>query len=395
MDPQKSSFIKDEVSGRLDSIIVDAIEKGASDIHFDPERDSLNIRFRIDGVLYPVQYIEQFQQDALLTRIKVVAQIKITEHRLPQDGHFEFKYKDKVYNIRVATLPTTYGETIVLRIFNRADILINLENMGLEKDQLQVINEFIATPTGMVLITGPTGSGKTNLLYSLINSLNQDSRNIVTLEDPIEYQMPMIRQSQVSEDTGFTFARAMRSIIRQDPDVVMIGEIRDNETAQMSIQAALTGVLILSTFHTFDVPALISRLSEMGISNTYIAQTVKAVIATRLVRKICPSCKEQYNPSDAEKKLLGEKRASQPIFRGKGCDYCGGRKYVGRTGIFEVVRFGNDLRSAIIERRTVAYINDLLRSKNIKSLFESGMNKVANGTTSIEEVIRVVGYPAS
>ena len=390
MDPQ-ASYIKEEPSKKVDEIVLEAIQKGASDIHFDPERESLNIRYRIDGVVYPAGYLDTYQQEAITTRIKVISGIKITEHRIPQDGHFEFKLNEKVYNIRVSTLPTTYGETIVMRIFNREDILIDLANLGMEEDQLSEISKLIATPSGMIVITGPTGSGKTNLLYSILNSINKEDKNIITIEDPIEYQMPIIRQVQINEDTGLDFPHVMRSVVRQDPDVVMIGEIRDKETAQMAVSAALTGVLILSTFHTFDVPALVSRLIEMGLSNTNIAQSIKAVISTRLVRKICPACKTSDTPNELEKKLLGA-NAATPIYQGKGCNACQNRRYLGRTGIFEIVSFDDDLRASIIERRPVIFINELLKKKVLKSLHVSGLNKVFSGITSMEEFIRVVGY---
>jgi len=371
------------------SILESALDSRASDIHIEPESDHLNIRFRIDGILHPFKRLDKYSKENTTTKIKVLSDMNITEHRQPQDGHFEFLYKNVLYNFRVSSLPALFGENIVLRILNREDMLLKLKNTGLEEDQLSLIDKLILSPSGMILITGPTSSGKTNLLYSVINSLNSPFRNIVTLEDPIEYRIEAIRQSQINDSIGFTFAKAMRSVVRQDPDIIMLGEIRDADTARMAIQAALIGTLVLSTFHTFDVPALVTRLLEMGISQVVVAQTLKAVIATRLVRKICSSCKSTYDLNRDEKKLVGENVTT--LYRAKGCYLCKGTGYLGRTGIYEVACIDDDIKTAIVEKHPVAYLHQLLKKKQTHSLKASALDKVISGITTIEEISRVLG----
>lgn len=381
------------VSDWFDAILVKAIENRASDIHLEPERESWNVRFRIDGVLYLVEALKFFSQEQISSRIKVLSHMDIAEHRLPQDGHFEFQHQGTIYNMRVSVLPALYGETMVLRIFNREDMLIQLGRLGLTQDQLGTIDRLVRNPSGMLLITGPMSSGKTSLLYSMLHVLNTQERNIVTLEDPIEFQMAGIRQTQINEASGLTFAKAMRAVVRQDPDIVMLGEIRDADTAQISMQAALTGIFILSTFHTFDVPALVSRLIEMGVTNSVVAQTVKAVISSRLVRKICVSCKEPYAPNELEKRFLeGETIDTSSFQKGKGCPACQNRGYSGRIGVFEVAYFDEEIRSSILEKKSASFIHELLRKKQMKSLREIVLEKVSEGITTLDEVIRVVGF---
>ena len=263
--------------------------------------------------------------------------------------------------------------------------------MGLEEDQLRLINNLITSPSGMILTTGPTGSGKTTFLYSILHALNKPDKNIVTLEDPIEFQMAGLRQTNINEAMNLTFAKAMRSVVRQDPDIVMLGEIRDDETAQMAIQAALTGILIFSTFHTFDVPALVTRFIEMGISSSVAAQIIKGVISIRLVRKVCFSCREPYVMTDTQRQFLGLSSNVQVFQRGKGCNLCQAKGYTGRTGIFEIVYFDDEIRAAIIEKKPASYLYELLSKKNIKSLKTSAISKVAQGVTTIEEIVRVMG----
>lgn len=377
----------------MDRILADAIDSRASDIHLEPERDSFNVRFRIDGILYTIESLTKYSQEKIISRIKVLANINITEHRLPQGGNFEFNYKDRVYNIRVSTLPTPDGEATALRILNREEILMRLQELGFDKNQLETINKFIVSPHGMILITGPSGSGKTALLYSILNDLNKPDNNIITLEDPIEFQMPTVRQAQISESTGLDFARAMRSVLRQDPDVLMVGEIRDPETAQMAFQAALTGILVFSTFHTLDVPGLVARLVEMGIPRSVVAQAIEGVVSSRLVRKICDSCKKPYQLSDYEKMILGDKSKGKKFQKGEGCKNCLNSGYFGRTGIFEVAHFDDEIRSAIIGKEPYVSLRKLLEEKGIKTLRESAIDKVFQGITTVEEVARVTGTP--
>src|SRR4030067_3087695 len=279
----------------LNRLITDAIGKRASDVHIEPQREKIQVKFRIDGMLRDIEHINLDNTDSTTSRIKVLAGLDITEHRLPQDGHFEFNYDIRVYNVRVSTFPTIYGETIVMRILNRDDMLINISELGFDESQYQNVINLISQPYGMILITGPSGSGKTTLLYSILNSIKKDTNNIITIEDPVEVQMEEIRQTQVNEATAFTFAKALKAVLRQDPDIIMVGEIRDSETAQISIQAALTGRLVFSTFHTLNVFGVTARLIEMGVPRSVTANSVNAVISSRLVRKICNSCKEQHN----------------------------------------------------------------------------------------------------
>lgn len=367
-----------------------SINNRASDIHFEPTMKDFIIRIRIDGLLHLLGKLPRLFHEKTISRIKVLAQINIAEHRTPQDGHFEVRVNDKLYSIRVSTLPTIYGESVVLRILNKEDLVIKLEELGFEDDQLVFVNQLITIPAGMILTTGPMGSGKTTLLYSLLNVLSRPEKSVLTLEDPVEYQMPDIRQSQVNETAGFTFARAMRSIVRQDPNIVLVGEIRDEETAHMAMQAALTGVLVLSTFHTFDVPALVNRFKEMGVSTSIITQAIQGVIFTRLVRTICTQCKISYEPSEYDRRMLGE-RTPSALFKGKGCNNCNNIGYIGRTGVFEIVYFDHDIRSAIIENRPASYIYDILAHKKVKSLKESCVNKILDGKTTTSEVLRVLG----
>jgi type IV pilus assembly protein PilB len=378
--PVSLASVHGQTSNIVDYIVTTAIKNRASDIHIEPLHDKLNIRFRIDGVMYPVENFDTFSKEEIITRIKVLSGLDIAEHRFPQDGHFEFTATEKVFNFRVSILPTIYGEAIVLRIFNRSDIFIKLTDLGFEPDQLTLIEQFLQSPSGMFLTTGPTGSGKTTLLYSILSSLDKQTKNIITLEDPIEFQMDGIRQTQINEGIGLTFAKVLRSVVRQDPDVVMIGEIRDTDTAQMAIQAALTGILVLSTFHTFDVAALVTRLTEIGFSGSVIAQAIRGVVSTRLMRKLCPVCKVSTVNKDG-----------QTIYEPKGCEKCQNKGYMGRIGIFEVVYFDLDLRNAIIEKQPASVITDLLYKKNVKNLKDIAMLKVAKGDTSMEEVLRVAG----
>jgi type II secretory ATPase GspE/PulE/Tfp pilus assembly ATPase PilB-like protein len=326
-----------------------------------------------------------------------MSNMNITERRLPQDGHFEFNYTNRIHNIRASTFPTLYGETVVLRILNREDVLIKLERLGFLPDQLGLVNKLIASSSGMILTTGPTGSGKTNLLYSIIHALNKPDKNIITLEDPIEYQMANIRQTQINESIGLSYLKAMRSVIRQDPDVVMLGEIRDVDTAQMAVLATLIGVLIFSTFHTFDVPALITRFLEFDITSSIIAQTIKGVISTRLVRMTCESCKEPYEGKEIEKfdsntrNLLEHQTLPSNLQRGRGCEKCGNTGFLGRTGIFEVVYFDEEIKTSIIEHKPPPYISEIIRRKKTRSLRDCAMEKVFQGITTVDEVARVLG----
>jgi type II secretory ATPase GspE/PulE/Tfp pilus assembly ATPase PilB-like protein len=382
----------------IDDLISQAILSRASDIHFEPERDSFNIRFRIDGILHKIDSFEKEEQEKLISKIKVQAGMDITDRRKPQDGHYEFKYEGRLYNIRISSLPTVYGENIVMRILNRDNVLIDLDKLGFLPGQLDLINQLITSYSGMIITTGPTGSGKTNLLYSMIHKLNKPEKNIITLEDPVEYQMDLVRQTEIKESIGFSFSSALRSVVRQDPDIIMIGEIRDTDTALRAVQSALTGILVFSSFHTFDVPAFISRFTEFGITKSVIAQSIKGIISTRLVRINCPTCKKEHELSEIfqnldhfTKNYITAKNNVTKYYKGRGCEYCKNTGYLGRTGLFEIVYFDKDIQSAIIDQQPASTIYQLLKSKNILTLKEVALEKVISGITTFDEVERVMG----
>ncbi len=382
-----------DARAQIDSILISAIDNRASDIHFEPEKDCFNIRFRIDGFLYSAQKLEKDYHDTIISRIKVLSQINITERRFPQDGHFEFEYRNKPYNIRVSTFLSTHGEVAVLRILNRDDILIEIENLGFSKDQLSLIAKLIKKPNGMIIVNGPSGSGKTTLLYSMLNTLNKSNNNIISLEDPVELQIDNIRQIQVNQSIGFTFSKAMRAVLRQDPNIIMVGEIRDSETAQIAIQAALTGILVFSTFHTLDAPGLIARFSEMDIPRSSLSQAIAGIVSVRLMRKICPVCKAQYKLTDSEKTILGIddveiENQKYNFQKGRGCDKCHKSGYLGRTGVFEIAYFDNEIRSCILEKSS-AHLVEVLRAKQVKTLRQSAREKVLDGITTVEEMLRL------
>ena len=386
----QDAYIPESSVDPIYEILINAINNRASDVHFEPDRDTFNIRFRIDGILHVFQNVTQYTQDNIISRIKVLAKMDITDRRFPQDGHFEFKHQDIIYNIRVSTLPTAFGETIVFRILNRNDILISLNNLGFTQEQRSLVDKLITLPSGIILSTGPTGSGKTTLLYSMLNTLNKPENNIIALEDPIELTMQNVRQVQINDNIDYTFARAMRTVIRQDPDIIMVGEIRDNETAQMAIRASLIGILVLSTFHTFDLPGLVVRFIEMGVTRSTAAEAIKGVISARLVRKVCISCKADQPIGAYEKEILGVDYPNSNYQKGKGCNMCTNTGYLGRTGIFEIVYLDDEFRTIIIEKNP-SDIYECLRRKHIKSLRETAIDKVAQGITTPEEIVRVMG----
>lgn len=376
----------------LDNLIGMAIENRASDIHFEPTREGFNVRFRIDGILHPISQLNLNTEEQVVSRIKILSQMDIVEHRLPKDGHFEFAYKNRIYSIRVSTMPDIYGESIVFRIHGQEDVILKMEDLGLDAEQLELLKDLVRSPNGLILVTGPTGSGKTNLLYSILNYLNSPEKNIMTLEDPVEYQIENIRQTSINSEIGLTFAAAIRSILRQDPDVIMLGEIRDNETAVMAVQASLSGILLLSTFHTFDLPALLNRLVEMGVDRSIVAQSVRGVIAIRLVRKTCENCKVEAVPTEKQLGLMPEEFRGGKFYEGKGCNVCQNLGFVGRTGIFEIIDIDTEIRTMIFDSRPSAEILELLRKKSVKNLRTSAFEKVAAGMTTLDEALRVTGY---
>jgi len=378
----------------FDGVMIQAIRDRASDIHLEPDEKALRIRFRIDGFLYEFLTLPKQIHPSLTSRIKVLAEMDIAETRLPQDGNFNVHLENRGFEIRVSTFPTIYGENVVLRILDQTSPLIKLEDLGFAEDMLLRYQQLIRRPNGILLVTGPTGSGKTTTLYASLNMINTAEKNIITIEDPVEYRLALIRQTQVNLKAGITFATGLRSILRQDPDVIMVGEIRDLETSQVAIQAALTGHLVLSTLHTNDAPEAITRLVDIGVQPYLISSSVIGVLAQRLARTICPHCKVSYQ---ADPKILAEQdenlsKSKEPItlYRGKGCKNCKGSGYWGRLGIFELFLANERIKQLISEKASAQIIRETAReTTGMVSLREDGLKKVLQGKTTLEEVDRV------
>lgn len=378
------------VSKLVELIITQAVRDRASDIHIEPDEDLLRIRFRIDGILYEIPSPPKSLELAIISRIKVMANLDIATSRIPQDGHFQRRVDGRDIEARVATIPTIYGENVVIRLLNPVAGLLAMDELGLSPHALGQFQEMISHPWGTILATGPTGSGKTTTLYAGLSRVNTIEKNIITIEDPVEARLPFIRQIQVSVKAGLTFATGLRSIVRQDPDIIMVGEIRDLETAEVAIQAALTGHLVFSTLHTNDAAGAVTRLVEMGIEPFLISGSITGVIAQRLIRRICPKCKEQYKPSKALIGRVGLELDKEYTFhRGRGCPACKGTGYKGRVGIFELFAVSDELRELIIERASSSAIKKKAMEQGMKDLKEDGLSKVLQGITTMEEVARV------
>ena len=371
-------------------LIADAIRQGASDVHIEPSETRLRVRFRIDGLLFEAMTPPVSMHAALISRIKIMANLDISERRLPQDGRIRAMVHGKVVDLRVSTLPTTAGEKCVIRILDASSILIGLEHLGFNEDNLAMFKNQIAQPHGIILVTGPTGSGKTTTLYSALKELKSDELNISTVEDPVEYRLETISQVQVSERIGMTFAAALRSLLRQDPDVIMVGEIRDEETARISVQAALTGHLVLSTLHTNDAPSSITRLINIGIEPYLISASLNAIVAQRLVRRICAHCKEPFTPSDEVRAFLESQGLGDvTMYRGKGCPKCRETGYAGRVAIYEMLVMDDSIRDVVTADPSVTELRRLLRERGMVPLREDGFEKMKAGLTTIDEVLRV------
>ncbi|HHS12529.1 MAG TPA: type II secretion system protein GspE [bacterium] len=376
-------------------VLTSAIIEGASDVHINPEEDQLRVRFRVDGVLRDSYHLPKHLQDAIISRIKILSNLDIAEHRIPQDGQLRLRLKDgRDIDIRVSTLPSAFGENMVLRVLDKSAALLKLENLGFEEDVFQTITGLLANAYGIILVTGPTGSGKTTTLYAALNRLSSVEKNVITLEDPIEYRLPLIRQSQVNVKAGMTFAKGLRAILRQDPDIVMVGEIRDSETANIAIQAALTGHLVLSTLHTNDSAGAITRMEEMGIEPFLISTAVLGVQAQRLVRKICNECKEEYRPDmEVPREILEsfglEDTESLKFYRGRGCKRCRDTGYSGRMSIQEVLPVSEGIRLEILKGSAADQIKKVAVEEGMRSLIQDGWIKVLKGITTMEEVLRV------
>ena len=378
----------------VNTLITQAIVERASDIHVEPQKDHLRVRYRIDGILQEKQELPRNIQAGVLSRIKIMSNMDIAERRKPQDGRISLRIENKAIDFRVSSLPTIYGEKIVLRILDKSSAMVPLENLGFLNDTLTLFNNVISQPYGMVIISGPTGAGKTTTLYSALNRLNTPGKNIVTVEDPVEYQMDGINQVQVNVKADMTFANGLRSILRQDPNIVLIGEIRDGETAQIAIEAALTGHLVLSTLHTNDAPSVATRLIDMGIEPFLIASSLIGATAQRLARKICPECKQPYVPPASALEGLGlgtrDKLEDVTFYKGVGCPKCRGSGYRGRTGIHEMMKLDDELRLLILHKASARDISQAARSHGMRTLLEDALVKAREGIITLEEVLRVV-----
>ncbi len=380
------------VAKLVEMILKQALDDGASDIHIEPTEDSLNIRYRIDGVLFEATKPPKAVESALISRIKVLAKMDIAETRAPQDGGFSAKLGPKEIELRVSTCPTIYGENMVLRILDKSKLLVDLQGSGLMGASLDKYHDLLAKPYGVILVTGPTGSGKTTTLYGSLAKLNSPSRNIKTIEDPVEYRLEGIRQTQVNPKANITFATGLRSLMRQDPDIIMVGEIRDTETAEIAVQAALTGHLVLSTLHTNDTPGALSRLADLKIEPFLLASSIVGVLAQRLVRKICKQCKVQHDPTEEELKVLFPSGDRQPVvlYHGEGCKACKKSGYSGRMGIFEVLIITDEIRELVLVKAAPMSIREKARAtQDMKSLREDAISKVLGGYTTVDEVNRV------
>jgi len=374
----------------LNLVLLQAIRDRASDVHFEPFEDEFKMRYRIDGVLYEMVPPPKHLGPAITSRIKVMAELDIAERRLPQDGRIELKVGGRAVDLRVAVLPTIYGESVVMRVLDRSNVELSIDRVGFRDDDLERFKAMIHKPNGIVVVTGPTGSGKTTTLYAALAHLNQVETKILTAEDPVEYDIDGLCQVQVNEDYGLTFARALRSFLRQDPDVILVGEIRDLETAQIAVQASLTGHLVLSTLHTNDAPSSIIRLVDLGIEAFLLTATIEGVVAQRLVRRLEPSLKEAYTPSDEELMELALTRdevGNRPFYRPKKTSQVGGG-YKGRLALFEIMNMDDDMRELVMKEASTAVLRDHARRRGMRSLRESGLLAIYDGLTSADEVVR-------
>ncbi|MFA5858065.1 MAG: ATPase, T2SS/T4P/T4SS family [Elusimicrobiota bacterium] len=374
----------------VNSLMLEAIRKKASDIHIEPQENEMILRLRLDGKLYNIAPPPKKFFSAIISRIKIMASLDIAERRLPQDGKCKVKIGNKGIDVRVSTLPTNYGEKVVMRILDKSSVSLQLTDLGFTEKEMGIYTGVLAKPHGMILVVGPTGSGKTTSLYAGINRINEPERNIITVEDPIEYEMKRINQVRVRSDIGLTFAAVLRSILRQDPDVIMIGEIRDKETAEIAIQAALTGHLVLSTLHTNDSVSTLSRLKYMGIEPYLIADAMDLIIAQRLVRRICKNCKiEEDVPENIQQSLGEHKLGTIMFYHGKGCNNCNGTGYQGRIAIYEMLRITLPIKKMIVTGVNDIEIEEQARKEGLRSLRDMAIMKLAQGITTIEEVLRV------
>jgi type IV pilus assembly protein PilB len=394
-ESKKAPSKKAPIVKMVSLILAEALKKRASDIHIEPCEKELRIRYRIDGKLEDALTLPKQNQNAVLVRLKIMSGLDITESRLPQDGRFKIRIEGKEIDFRVSVLPISYGGKVVLRALDKSNLGVGLDKLGFLRDSLDLFNEGLKRPYGMILLTGPTGSGKSTTLYSIINRLNTPERNIITVEDPVEYQLEGITQIQVNSEIGLTFASGLRSLLRQSPDIIMVGEIRDFETADIAIKASLTGELVLSTLHTNDAPGAITRLIDMGVEPFLIASSLILTAAQRLCRRICPYCKEKTEIQKAVFERVGislselEKKGVKGFFKGRGCTRCNHTGYYGRMGTLEIFLIDDAIRDMIIKRVPSGEIKDYAVKHGMKMLRDNALRKFLNGDTTLEEVLRI------
>jgi type IV pilus assembly protein PilB len=375
----------------LNLVLLQAIKEKASDVHFEPFEDEFKMRYRIDGVLYEMVPPPRYVATAITSRIKVMANLDIAERRLPQDGRIELFLKGQPIDLRVAVLPTMFGESVVLRILDRSNVQLSVDKIGMRDDDLKTFRQLMHKPNGIVVNTGPTGCGKTTTLYAALTELNSTEVKILTAEDPVEYDIDGLVQVGVRPDVGLTFGRALRSFLRQDPDIILVGEVRDIETAQISVQASLTGHLVFTTLHTNDAPSAIARLLDLGLEPFLITATLEGVVAQRLVRRICNNCKTEYRPTEdqlMEIELRPQDVGDRVFYYGKGCDYCRGTGYLGRTAIFELMVLNDHMRELIMQRASTAILRRESLKYGMRTLRQAGLLAIYDGSTSLDEVVR-------
>jgi len=391
LDELREMAASSPVKKLVNLVLLQSIRDKASDVHFEPFEDEFKMRYRIDGILFEMVPPPKHVALAISSRIKVMANLDIAERRMPQDGRIELMVEHRPVDLRVSVLPTMYGESVVLRVLDRAQVNLDVAQLGMREDDINVFRQLIAKPHGIIIVTGPTGCGKTTSLYSALRELNTPEVKILTAEEPVEYDIDGLIQCQIKPDIGLTFARCLRHFLRQDPDIILVGEIRDLETAQIAVQASLTGHLVFSTLHTNDAPSSIARLLDLGLEPFLVTATLEAIVAQRLVRKICENCKEDFQPSEQQLYELGLTRqdvAGRTLFFGKGCDYCNHTGYRGRRGIFEIMVLDDEIRGLVMKHASSNILRSESRKRGMRTLRESGLLTLYDGVTTIEEIVR-------
>jgi type IV pilus assembly protein PilB len=391
LDQLKEAADSNPVRKLINLVLLQAIKDKASDIHFEPFEDEFKMRYRIDGILYEMMPPPTHIAAAISSRIKVMANLDIAERRLPQDGRIELNVNNQPIDLRVSVLPTMFGESVVMRVLDRSNVSLDLDRLGLRDEELDIVRQLIRKPNGIVVVTGPTGSGKTTTLYSALRELNDPTSKLITAEDPVEYDIDGIIQCQIKPDIELTFARILRAMLRQDPDTVLIGEIRDKETAEIAVQASLTGHLVFSTLHTNDAPSSIARLLDLGLEPFLVTATLEGVVAQRLVRKICNNCKTEYTPTEEqlmELELHLDDVTGKKFYYGKGCDNCNSTGYRGRMGLYEIMTLDDDMRDQIIKHASTQVLRAEAKKRGMRTLRQGGLLAIYDGVTTIEEVVR-------